>query len=95
MASEAGIWVKNFLVGINVLKCGERKKLLKHLVGIRKGSTFAIPNDEGVKMRGGRKEESWVEGRSCWEEMIFENNGTKVADGLEMFGDIEEPTGVR
>ena len=95
MASEAGIWVKNFLVGINVLKCGERKKLLKHLVGIRKGSTFAIPNDEGVKMRGWRKEESWVEGRSCWEEMIFENNGTKVADGLEMFGDIEEPTGVR
>ena len=39
-------------MGINVLKCGERKKLLKHLVGIRKGSTFAIPNDEGVKMRG-------------------------------------------
>ena len=28
-------------------------------------------------------------------EQIFENNGTKVADGLEMFGDIEEPTGVR
>ena len=39
-------------MGINVLKCGERKKLWKHLVGIRKGSTFAIPNDEGVKMRG-------------------------------------------
>ena len=31
-----------------------------------------------------------------WEEMIFENNGTKVADGLEMLEkDIEEPTGVR
>ena len=29
------------------------------------------------------------------EEMIFENNGTKVADGLEMLEDIEEPTGVR
>lgn len=45
-------------MGINVLKCGERKKLLKHLVGIRKGITFAIPNDEGVKVRGWRKEES-------------------------------------
>ena len=42
-------------MGINVLKCDARKKLLKHLVGIRKGSTFAIPNDEGVKMRGGGK----------------------------------------
>ena len=42
-------------MGINVLKCGGRKKLLKHLVGIGKGSTFAIPNDEGVKMRGGGK----------------------------------------
>ena len=28
-------------------------------------------------------------------KMIFENNGTKVADGLEMLEDIEEPTGVR
>ena len=58
MASEAGRRVKNFLVGINVLKCGEIKKLRKHLVGIRKGITFAIPNDEGVKVRGWRKEES-------------------------------------
>ena len=39
-------------MGINVLKCGERKKLWKHLVGIRKGSTFAIPNDEELKRRG-------------------------------------------
>lgn len=31
---------------------GERKKLLKHLVGKGKGSTFAIPNDEGAKRRG-------------------------------------------
>ena len=52
MAIEAGICVKNFLVGINALKCGERKKLLKHLVGIRKGSTFAIPNDEEAERRG-------------------------------------------
>jgi len=35
-------------VGINVLKCGERKKFEKDLVGIGKGSTFAIPNDEGA-----------------------------------------------
>ena len=52
MASEAGRRVKNFLVGINVLKCGERKKLWKHLVGKGKGSTFAIPNDEEAERRG-------------------------------------------
>ena len=46
----------------------------KHLVGKGKGITFAIPNDEveersrGVEFFGGIK--------------IFENNGTKVADGL-------------
>ena len=63
MAIEAGNCVKNFLVGINALKCSERKKLLKHLVGKGKGSTFAIPNDEGVKMRGrGMKREK--KGRS-------------------------------
>ena len=45
-------------MGINVLKCGERKKLWKHLVGKGKGSTFAIPNDEGAKRRGVRNEES-------------------------------------
>ena len=51
---------KKFLSVRQRVACSERKKLLKHLVGKGKGSTFAIPNDEEAERRGrGRK--SWGE----------------------------------
>ena len=61
---------KKFLSDRQRVALGERKKLLKHLVGKGKGSTFAIPNDEGAKRRGrgrgmkrGKKEsKSWGRG---------------------------------
>ena len=50
-AKLRGIRGKKFLSVIQRVALEERKKLLKHLVGIRKGSTFAIPNDEGAERR--------------------------------------------
>ena len=43
---------KKFLSDRQRVAVWRRKKLLKHLVGKGKGSTFAIPNDEELKRRG-------------------------------------------
>ena len=68
-------------MSISRLKYGETKNLGKHLVGKGKGITFAIPNDEVVMMRerGMKRVEKGMKSRGI---KIFENNGTKVADGL-------------
>ena len=64
---SGGALSKKFLSGRQRVALEERKKLLKHLVGKGKGSTFAIPNDEGAKRRGrGMKREK--KGRSRGEE---------------------------
>ena len=70
-------------MSISRLKYGETKNLGKHLVGKGKGITFAIPNDEVWMMRERGRNEEKGEGNEVERGIkIFENNGTKVADGL-------------
>ena len=67
---------KKFLSDRQRVALGERKKLLKHLVGKGKGSTFAIPNDEELKRRG-RGMKRWKQGRKSWGE---ENRSLRIME---------------
>ena len=63
--------------------------------GNQKRQYFCNPKRRGSEEASKRNEEMGSGEVSREGGEIFENNGTKVADGLEMLEDIEEPTGVR